>query len=90
MGFDPEAGPGGKVRWATAGSEPIAVALAAALGFQVERIEPVGMLLLNPSVEIELGNIACWSDMKLLRCAAHCLTVCEKIADTLQELFLRL
>jgi N-acetylmuramoyl-L-alanine amidase len=92
MGYCQEAAPGGRVLFSTGASEPVARALGAALGFPVEHIEAEGdhkILLLNPSVEIELANIACWADMKRLRCAADCQKLCEQIADTLESLFLR-
>lgn len=90
MDQDISAEPGGAVRYATTPTTPIAEALGAALGVPVVQVEEVGLLLFNPSVEVVLGNIVCWQQMRVLRCAAHCQKVCDQIADTLEKLFLRL
>lgn len=86
MGHDVDALPGGRVLWATEGSKPIAEAVAQALGFpSVQTVQETGLLRFNPSLEIELGNITSWSDMKRLRCAAHCSEMCSKIARALPQ-----
>ena len=87
MGHDLDALPGGRVLWATDGSKAIADAVAPALGFPVVQTEQeTGLLRFNPSIEIELGNIASWQDMKRLRCASHCSDICNRIASALTEL----
>ena len=87
MDHDPGALPGGRVLWATDGSKAIADVIAQALGFPVVQTrQETGLLRFNPSIEIELGNIASWQDMKRLRCASHCSDMCNRIAKALTEL----
>lgn len=85
MVMDPAAVPGGSVSWATKGSEPLAYAVGAALALPVLQAPLEGVLMFNPSIEIELGNLACWSQMKQLGCMAHCTGMLDKIAPLLVE-----
>ena len=87
MNHDPGALPGGRVLWATDGSKDIADVVAQALGFpSVQTRQETGLLRFNPSIEIELGNIASWQDIKRMRCASYCSDLCNKIAGAITTL----
>ena len=86
LGMDPSGAKGGRVLYATEGSVEIADALGSALGFTVEKVGLAGMLMFNPSVEIELGNIVCWDDMKRLGCEAAAQELFSRLADALTGL----
>lgn len=87
MHHDPTALPGGRILWATDGSKDVAEAVAQALGYPaLQTDQETGLLRFNPSIQIELGNIASWHDIKRMRCAAYCSDLCNRIAEAITDL----
>lgn len=86
---DAGAAPGGRVLWAMSGAEPVAVGVGSALGFPVERVAAEGMLRWNPAIEVRLGNIACWRDLKSLLSSERCDEICNAIIAALEGLIKR-
>lgn len=88
LGANLDAAPHKRVLWATEGSGIIAAGMAATLEADAVRVaEDEGLLRYNPSVQIELGNIMCWDDMKRLAAAEYAREVAQAITSSVKALF---